>query len=1286
MRCPIPHKDSNLASGSDLIVLAPLRSGFVPALDAVTYRTRVERVLRTLHVGRGTGHEFDWVRLLSDAVERVGRIHSVRISVLEPKGDGPHVMLAASFDGDWESYVRVIWQKVARLLDLVFCNTEDYVVGWTSSFDEWKAWLRGRQATSAFLYAMPGLTVDDAHYLRMHERLSRHLPTSDVELNRISVASAEATGYSWFHQGTSPAMVGLGQPLHVALEAQPALFRQGLRSLVGLYRLADVYPPNTPEGAILHAAARELLPDFVRLMPDGEAPSQAGWERAQARFEQALAWFTDTSRSRVARPSPPPLPAEPETGPLAHIQAGLIDGYEGVDSGVLALLAFDSSEALASFLDSVTPTNAQAQPLLLDGDISCNLALTVEGLRLAGLSARELEQLPVEFTQGMERRAGLLGDVRGNHPRRWSLPTSNWAQGVAASDEPEQSEQVRVQLSTVHLLLQLRLISRLKNKLVGIPDAQARELLFQRLQTLTHGPGVQRLSLQWMTRQREAGSGETLEHFGFRDGASDPVLRATQAGKWFKNQVHAGELLMGGANASEPAPPVPGNGAEDWLQRLLYRGSFLVVRKLRQDVPLLDALIAAAATQDAQAAQAAQDPNGGLSQGQLLAKLMGRSRDGKPLAAAMPAAKNDNDFLFESDPSGALCPLHAHIRRANPRQVVRKELRGQLSDAARVPRIFRRGMSYGPPYLRDADETTRAASAALERGMVFMAYNASISEQFETVQSWLAGGNSTGGYSGHADPFMGLSEPGLPRVLRFEAQGRTVRVQLSGDTDPLTPPKPLVRLEWGGYFFTPTLPALKQLAQRAHATGLASTLPWSATKGELLIQHLFDIEQQHGAAAARDAWKEQLEDSTAALEVRTAHVWAAIRELHCGVLRTPYGVLVAAPELVKEQVLENASGALTSSAYLPRMRRSFGEIYLGMDTEDPRYAVESAACNAAIMARDWAQTRSSAHEVVRQRLGGLVQTARDHAQEDEALRRSAGLSPKALLPWDITIELRELIEELLAHFCEAWFGLSESSGFLKRGGLSWIWQAGEPVPYPGHFMAPSRYIFQAHPQPTVERVGAEHGQGMLAAVQAHLQAVGPSLTAPIARAVLDAPPTVHDPQLAARNLVGAMMGMVPTVDANLRRVMNLWLEDGVLWSLRATQAQAELIDKAFVHSMLERAAPDMLWRTAVRGFTLGTGAHAVDVRPGELVVAGLTSATNRHREVGLNDVSPAFGGNRPQAQKPGHACPGYRPAMAMMLGFAEALVATPWRMRAGPAPLTIQIDGSDAFAENPSAA
>ena len=163
MRQEVVIKGKGLAGTSDLTLLARIKPGFVPALDSVTYKSRAKRILKTLHLGRTSAHEYALVRPISDAVERIGRIHSVRVMVVEADDT---ILLSATFDGSWESYFRVLWQKTGRLLDAIYCNTENYITAWDHSYDEWRAWARSVQLETDFFYAQPSITVDDGRYAR----------------------------------------------------------------------------------------------------------------------------------------------------------------------------------------------------------------------------------------------------------------------------------------------------------------------------------------------------------------------------------------------------------------------------------------------------------------------------------------------------------------------------------------------------------------------------------------------------------------------------------------------------------------------------------------------------------------------------------------------------------------------------------------------------------------------------------------------------------------------------------------------------------------------------------------------------------------------------------------------------------------------------------------------------------------------------------------------------------------------------------------------------------------
>jgi Dyp-type peroxidase family len=1281
MRRDVVNKTGSLAGVSELTVVAPIKRGFVPALDAVTYKTRVQRVLHTLHLGRTAAHEHELARVLSDAVERVGRIHSVSLRVLEP---GDQVELAVVFDGAWEAYVRVIWQKVARLLDLIFCNTEGYRLGWESSYDDWAAWLKRSQSETSFLYATPGITVPDVRYLQMLERRHRREGgnPAEVQLAQLVIPTTEDIADLGIfgnddEVGIDPTNAGFSTPID-PITAGRAPFIQGLRGLVGLHRLTEWHLPGTHDETVLLRAARELLPEFLQMIRAGNT-YQTAIARGRERFDDAIEWFEQPDEALPAARVAPLRPEISEPTSRRNVQGGILEAYANTQHGGLLLLNFTSPEALSAFLLSLEVTSADQA--LAPGAITTNIAFTVQGLRAAGLPETVVRQFPDEFVQGMESRAGLLGDLRINHPRRWRLPVRNWKLGAAAPDAAEGDPGPRVEMAAVHAVLQLRLNAADAKAAAQKP---ARERLYAEMQRLVRAhSGVVPLSIQWMSRLDRFGA--AVEHFGFADGKSNPVLKKSDAGRYYdENQVQLGEVLCGYPNRVDHVATPKDLTARE-AHALMRDGSFLVVRKLRQDVEALESVLELA-TQPADAA---------VSRHELLAKMMGRwpadagPDAGMPLAKVINPAK-ENDFTFDADPQGARCPLHAHIRRTNPRN-------NRPEAMSRPPRIVRRGMSYGPWHDRsEADPKRKQQSLAQERGSVFMAYNSSIGEQFEVVQRWVTGGNSAGSYSGQSDPFCGVAEPGRRRFFKFENGGEVCRVALDGSDALHAEPKPFVRLEWGAYLFAPSVRTLEMLQSRRPAIDepACPAVAWDAEAGRVEIARLRTIESSQCPAAASLAWKEVLEDPQASADFKTAAVWASIRKHHGGVLRTPFGILVGSAALVDE-VLVDAQGHLSAHGYLPRMQRSFGKIYLGFDAQDPAddYQKESLACNQAIMVLPVDDAFTSARASTKRTLDVLVQRAQIEAQED------------GQPAWDLTVEARELIDPMIADMCEKWFGVNTDGGHFTRGGYRWDWRPDQPPTYPGHLLAPSRYFFQPNPLAEVESFGEAHGQALLAAMTAFLHAFANSLNAPVARAVLDAGLDKGDFDFSARTLIGGLMGFVPTTDGNLRRVLNEWLREGTFWSLRARYAgepSANLdvarsrLGRDLMTAMQVRTAPDLLWRTAKVQHRLGkVGPHQVVVQPGEKVVAGLSSVTQQRLEEqargaaaaegdSLWGLEVAFGGDRwKRAPRPTHACPGSHAAMAVMLGFFSALVESALTLRTGPGPLTLSLDGRFGPADVP---
>jgi Dyp-type peroxidase family len=196
----------------------------------------------------------------------------------------------------------------------------------------------------------------------------------------------------------------------------------------------------------------------------------------------------------------------------------------------------------------------------------------------------------------------------------------------------------------------------------------------------------------------------TREHFGFADGFSQPAIEGVSDDKapgegvpvangW--RALAAGEFILGYEDEESRVDPkrrLP-SAPDDPLGR---NGTYMVWRKLYQDVALFRRTVREASH---------LYPHG--DERKLLAKLVGRW------------------------PNGA--PLGAHVRRSNPRDTLGFE--GKLTFRHR---LIRRGMPYGPPL----DHRTLEDDGQ-DRGLVFVCFNASISRQFESVQTqWLNTGNS----------------------------------------------------------------------------------------------------------------------------------------------------------------------------------------------------------------------------------------------------------------------------------------------------------------------------------------------------------------------------------------------------------------------------------------------------------------------------------------------------------------------------------------------------------------
>lgn len=455
-----------------------------------------------------------------------------------------------------------------------------------------------------------------------------------------------------------------------------------------------------------------------------------------------------------------------------EIQGLVISGYAHLAYGAYIFVTLGESEKSRNWLNqiSVDVSSAKRWPVGDDGQVikpssALFLGLTHEGLKRLGVPSRALKTFPVEFQQGIHdsRRSRILGDSGESAPDQWEI----------GGEE-------------LHAML------------VVLADSEvARNEL-----TDKHSKKLEDAGATVMGVIKAAKLANDREHFGFMDGVSQPKIREElRNSKTSEVELPPGEFILGYENLYGQLSECPTLDGEN----LGKNGTYVVFRKLYQDVAAFWQFM------DENSHMLRPENKRKTSEERqilLASKFVGRWPSGTPLTLAPDSDEDDfdkrklNTFLYrERDPHGEGCPLGSHVRRANPR-----DSKGATAEESLVTsnrhQIIRRGMSYGSPLIDFDNLPPQSVENDNEdRGLVFLCINSSISRQFEFIQqTWLNNTKFHGLYT-DKDPVVGDNDGQYTMTI----QQNPVRRQVTGI------PR-FVTVKGGGYFFMPSISALRRLA------------------------------------------------------------------------------------------------------------------------------------------------------------------------------------------------------------------------------------------------------------------------------------------------------------------------------------------------------------------------------------------------------------------------------------------------------------------------------------------
>ena len=286
----------------------------------------------------------------------------------------------------------------------------------------------------------------------------------------------------------------------------------------------------------------------------------------------------------------------------------------------------------------------------------------------------------------------------------------------------------------------------------------------------------------------ENDEGEGIEHFGYVDGISQPLFFEDEMDKFLANHGLKDPKQL----KYNPAADLDLVLVDDpFIRETDAFGSFFVFRKLEQNV------------KGFKKAEKVLGFNLGLSgedAERAGAMIVGRFEDGTPVEVSdtngILGKATFNNFDYDPNDSSK-CPYHAHIRKTNPRSDI-----GVKEALTHI--MARRGIPFG-------NRKDNPNDGIIENkpeggvGLLFMSYQADISNQFELIQrTWANEVNFSKDNTG-IDLIIGNGKAQYPSANNYPLNWGKAKNEQIETFDKF------VTLKGGEYFFAPSIPFLKSL-------------------------------------------------------------------------------------------------------------------------------------------------------------------------------------------------------------------------------------------------------------------------------------------------------------------------------------------------------------------------------------------------------------------------------------------------------------------------------------------